>query len=55
MLMDTLPDDPYVTITYFVPDERKEGGSYAVKTGTVKKLDEFQSMIIFRAWYIDPQ
>ena len=41
MLMDALPDNPEVTITYFVPDERKEGGSYVSKTGVVKKLNIF--------------
>lgn len=48
MLMDALPDNPEVTITYFVPDERKEGGSYVSKTGVVKKLNEFERLIIFQ-------
>ena len=48
MLMDALPDNPEVTITYFVPDERKEGGSYVSKTGVVKKVAEFERLIILR-------
>lgn len=48
MLMDALPDNPEVTITYFVPDERKEGGSYVSKTGVVKKLNEFERLIVFQ-------
>ena len=48
MLMDALPDNPEVTITYFVPDERKEGGSYVSKTGVVNKLNEFERLIIFQ-------
>lgn len=30
---------PTVTVTWFRPDDRKEGGSYEVTTGAVKKLD----------------
>lgn len=30
---------PEVTITYFVPDDRKTGGAYTTVTGRVKKLD----------------
>lgn len=30
---------PEVTVTYFVPDERKTGGAYTKVTGCVKKLD----------------
>ena len=30
---------PEVTVTYFVPDDRKTGGAYTKVTGCVKKLD----------------
>lgn len=32
-------DRPVVTVTYFRPDERKEGGEYLTVTGAVKKVD----------------
>ena len=35
-----------VTITYFVPDERKAGGAYTAHSGVVKKIDEYEHMII---------
>ena len=35
-----------VTITYFVPDERKEGGAYETKTAVMKKLDEYHGLLI---------
>ena len=35
----------FVTITYFRPDERKEGGSYATVTGQIKKLDACRQRI----------
>ena len=37
---------PQVTITYFVPDEHKEGGVYRTITGTVKKIDYYARRII---------
>ena len=35
-LMDTLDSRPTVSITYFRPDERKEGGAYLTVTGVVR-------------------
>ena len=32
-------EHPEVTITYFVKDRNKEGGSYEKITGTVKNID----------------
>lgn len=34
------------TLSYFMPDERKEGGSYLTATGTVKQIDEYERKII---------
>lgn len=31
---------PIVSITYFVPDKTKDGGTYATLTGSVKKFEE---------------
>ncbi len=35
-----------VSITYFVPDERKDGGAYVTTTGTVKKIDEYKHLVV---------
>ncbi len=32
-------EHPAVTITYFVPDKNKEGGSYETISGTLKNID----------------
>ncbi len=32
--------------TCFIPDEHKDGGAYRTVTGTVKKIDEFQRVIV---------
>lgn len=44
-LQELLPDRPTVSITYFVPDERKSGGSYRTITSEVKRIDAVNGMI----------
>ncbi len=39
LLQERIGEQPTASITYFVPDERKEGGSYRTVTGTVKRID----------------
>lgn len=46
LLLDSLSDHPEVSVTYFVPDERKAGGAYVTVTGIVKKLDVFQRIMV---------
>lgn len=45
ILVDLLSEEPEVSITYFVPDIYKAGGSYIAKTGIVKKLDTYKRLI----------
>lgn len=35
-----------VTITYFVPDERKSGGAYVSHTGTVRRIDDYEHTLV---------
>ena len=44
-LQELLPGGPTASITYFVPDERKNGGSYQTVTGEVKRIDAVSGMI----------
>ena len=46
LLVDKLADHPEVAVTYFVPDERKAGGAYITVTGRVKKVDDYQRLLI---------
>lgn len=39
-------EPPCVTVTYFSPDDRKEGGSYRTQTGIVKKIDSFAHVLV---------
>lgn len=46
LLLDNLADCPEVSVTYFVPDERKAGGAYVTVTGRVKKIDDCQRLLL---------
>ncbi len=37
---------PLITITYFVKDKYKTGGSYKSVTGNIKKIDEYENKIL---------
>ena len=46
MLTEAFEDRPEVFITYFKPDERKAGGAYLRVSGVVKKIDEFERILV---------
>ncbi len=46
ILQGAADDDPEVTVTYFVPDERKSGGEYRDLVGTISKIDEYERIIV---------
>lgn len=39
ILQEHLNGQPDVTITYFLPDERKDGGTYRTVSGAIRKID----------------
>ena len=39
---------PRVTITYFQHDEKKSGGAYVTTNGYVKKIDDYQNILVMR-------
>ena len=43
-----LPEEPAVSITWFEPDGKKEGGAYVSASGTVKRIDEQHRKIVMR-------
>lgn len=45
-LVEHLSEHPEVSVTYFVPDERKSGGAYATISGGVKKIDRYQRLLV---------
>lgn len=46
MVCDNLNDAPEVSITYFVPDKKKTGGSYFTRSGCVRRIDDFEHKVI---------
>ena len=40
-------EHPDVKVTYFVPDFYKDGGRYETITGTVKRVDLYEKLLIF--------
>lgn len=45
LVMEHISERPAVTITYFVPDSKKEGGKYVSVSGCVKKIDEYEQTV----------
>lgn len=37
---------PEVTVTYFLPDGRKDGGAYVTATGQLKRIDPVERVLI---------
>lgn len=46
IIADRLKEKPEVMITYFQPDEKKNGGAYVTATGTVKKIDVYERIVV---------
>ena len=51
LIDDTIQDGyhPMVTVVYFVPDAKKEGGSYQEYTGKVRQIDAVERKLVFLA------
>lgn len=46
LIKENIGTNQTVTITYFVPDDKKSGGAYISHTGVVKKIDEYNRTVI---------
>ena len=47
-IQEHLKEEPEVTITYFQPDDKKEGGKYVSHTGIVKRISDYEHSVIMR-------
>lgn len=43
----SIQQHPEVAVTYFVPDQKKEGGSYVTYTGKLKRIDSYTQQLVF--------
>ena len=46
-LLDSLDEQPQISVTYFVPDEKKLGGKYVEKVGVVRIIDSYAGELVF--------
>ena len=46
VLLEQIGQQPEVTVTWFQPDERKDGGAYVTTTGWLKKIDEIERVLV---------
>ena len=46
-LLDSLDEQPQISVTYFVPDEKKSGGKYVEKLGVVRIFDNYSQELVF--------
>ena len=46
-LSERIAEQPEITVTYFLPDERKAGGAYVACTGRVKRIEPLPQRILF--------
>ena len=53
-LQELLPQKPMATITYFVPDGRKAGGAYQTISGTVKRIDTVNGILLLTDQHMIP-
>ncbi len=46
IIVDRIKEHPSIEITYFQPDEKKNGGAYITATGPVEKIDQYRRMVV---------
>lgn len=45
-IQENIKSQPTVSITFFIPDNIKNGGSYSTVIGTIKRLDTYEKAVI---------
>ena len=46
ILKEEIDDQPDIAVTYFLPDKKKDGGAYVTATGMLKKIDDFEHILV---------
>lgn len=46
-LLDSLDEQPQISVTYFIPDEKKSGVRYVDKIGVVRIFDSYSQELVF--------
>lgn len=45
--VDHAAEQPEISITYFLPDKKKSGGAYVTIKAVIKRIDEYERLVIF--------
>lgn len=51
ILLEHIAEQPEIAVTWFRPDERKEGGEYITAVGSVKRIDTVQRILYLTNGY----
>ena len=46
---DSIAEQPELSFTYFKSDEKKAGGAYVTVSGAVKKVDDYERLVILQS------
>ncbi len=46
IIADRIKEHPEIAVTHFQPDTKKNGGAYVTVTGTAKKIDEYERVVV---------
>lgn len=44
--VDQADEQPEVSITYFLPDKKKSGGAYITTRAVIKRIDEYERLVV---------
>lgn len=51
-LKENVKDEPEITVLYFKPDAKKDGGAYLERTGNVRKIRDYEQQIVMEGGLI---
>lgn len=54
IIADRIKEHPKIAITYFLADKKKDGGAYITASGTVKKIDGFDRVVVLSTGTVIP-
>lgn len=54
IVKERVKSHPEIAVVYFVPDEQKEGGAYVTARGKIKKIDEYEHVLVMEDGTVIP-
>lgn len=45
--VDKADREPEIKLTYFLPDKKKDGGAYITIKAVIKRIDEYERLVVF--------